>query len=139
MRKKIKSLLMSTILLGSLAAGNNPVFASAHDDESWNVAAYNPGNVKSSAVVAMYNTDERLEWSVSGITPGNFSYVTLSGVNCTVKIFGNKSANMSAKGTKYFYINNVKTTSSNRYANLKISLTYEDYVTYYGGRVRIVK
>lgn len=90
MRKKIKSLLMSTILLGSLAAGNNPVFASAHDDESWNVAAYNPGNV-------------------------------------------------SAKGTKYFYINNVKTTSSNRYANLKISLTYEDYVTYYGGRVRIVK
>lgn len=138
MRKKFKAVLMSVMLMVFVLSTGGQVFAATHEDEAWYVAAYNPGSIKSSTIVEMYNTNEKLEWSVTTITPGTFSYVTLSGANCTVKMADNKTIHISATGKKYFYISNVKTTSSNPYAKLRISLTYEEYVTYYGGRVKII-
>lgn len=138
MCKKIKKFVVLLSVVVCVMGLNFDAFA-AYDNQDWHVSAYNPGNITKNCYVPMYVSTKNYSWVVSSVTPGSYSTVRLFGSNCDIIMLNNVSNYMTAVGTKYFKVSNVQTTSTNPYAILGIELTYENYVTYYGGKMKIVQ
>lgn len=136
--KKTFSLALACILTAAtvLAGSTVKCLAAEHENEVWATYATSPGNTKNSNTVFMYISDKQYTWAVTSASAASgYGYVTLSGVNNTLRmVSGNQS--LTQVGSKKFTISNVN-TSSYMYAAFDVTMRYESYPTTFSGYIKI--